>query len=465
LVTQVPALIVSTSAGIVVSRAAAESNLGVDIGRQLFSHHKPLAIVGVTLAVVAFVPGLPTIPFLMLGTAAGGLGYAVMKRKQAVRPAGPDETKVKEKKQEALEELAKVDRLELMIGYGLISMIDPAEGGDFLERVKGLRRQVAVDLGLVVPPIRIRDDVKLKPYEYEVRLKGARVTRGEVFPGQFLVIGTKDSLADLEGRETRDPAFGLPAKWISAQEKDRAEGLGLTVVEAAVAMGTHLSETIKGYASEILSRQDVSNILDELKRDHPAVVEEAVPQAVSLGTLHRVMQNLLREQIPIKDVLTVLETVSDYAQYTKDIDVLTEYVRAALQRTICNMCESDDGLIYAATADPRIEQMVADSIQMTKSGVTAVLEPGAAQRLVKAVEEVSKTMLANNHRPILITSPNVRLALKRLIETSLPRVVVISFSEITTDCEVHSVGMVKLHDEDQKVYSSQHSGSPESGTQ
>ncbi len=465
LVTQVPALIVSTSAGIVVSRAAAESNLGVDIGRQLFSRYKPLAIVGVTLAVVAFVPGLPTIPFLMLGTAAGGLGYAVMKRKQAARPAEPDETKVKEKKQEALEELAKVDRLELMIGYGLISMIDPAEGGDFLERVKGLRRQVAVDLGLVVPPIRIRDDVKLKPYEYEVRLKGARVTRGEVFPGQFLVIGTKDSLADLEGRETRDPAFGLPARWISAQEKDRAEGLGLTVVEAAVAMGTHLSETIKGYASEILSRQDVSNILDELKRDHPAVVEEAVPQAVSLGILHRVMQNLLREQIPIKDVLTVLETVSDYAQYTKDIDVLTEYVRAALQRTICNMCESDDGLIYAATADPRIEQMVADSIQMTKSGVTAVLEPGAAQRLVKAVEEVSKTMLANNHRPILITSPNVRLALKRLIETSLPRVVVISFSEITTDCEVHSVGMVKLHDEDQKVYSSQHSGSPESGTQ
>ncbi len=463
LVTQVPALIVSTSAGIVVSRAAADSNLGVDIGRQLFSGHKPLAIVGVTLAVLAFVPGLPTIPFLLLGTAAAGLGYAVMKRKQAARPAEPGEAKVKEKKQEALEDLAKVDRLELMIGYGLISMIDPTEGGDFLERVKGLRRQVAVDLGLVVPPIRIRDDVKLKPYEYEIRLKGARVTRGEVFPGQFLVIGTKDALADLEGRETRDPAFGLPARWVNAQEKERAEGLGLTVVEAAVAMGTHLSETIKGYASEILSRQDVSNILDELKRDHPAVVEEAVPQAVSLGTLHRVMQNLLREQIPIKDVLTVLETISDYAQHTKDIDVLTEYVRAALQRTICNMCESDDGLIYAATVDPRIEQMVADSIQMTKSGVTAVLEPGAAQRLIKAVEEVSKTMHANNHRPILITSPNVRLALKRLIESGLPRVVVISFSEITTDCEVHSVGMVKLHDEDQKVHSSQYSGSPESG--
>jgi flagellar biosynthesis protein FlhA len=460
LVTQVPALIVSTSAGIVVSRAAAESNLGMDIGHQLFSGHKPLAIVGITLAALAFVPGLPTVPFLLLGTAAGGLGYAVMKRKEAAEPAEPDEAQA-DKKQEALEDLAKVDRLELMIGYGLISMIDPAEGGDFLERVKGLRRQVAVDLGLVVPAIRIRDDVRLKPYEYEIRLKGARVTRGEVFPGQFLVIGTKDALTALDGRETRDPAFGLPAKWINGREKEHAEGLGLTVVEAAVALGTHLSETIKGYASEILSRQDVSNILDELKRDHPAVVEEAVPQAVNLGTLHRVMQNLLREQIPVKDVLTVLETVSDYAQHTKDIDVLTEYVRAALQRTICNMCESDDGLIYAATLEPRIEQMVADSIQMTKSGVTAVLEPGAAQRLIRAVEEVSRTMHANNHKPILITSPNVRLALKRLIETSLPRVVVISFSEITTDCEVHSVGMVRLHDEDQKVHSSEHSGGPE----
>jgi flagellar biosynthesis protein FlhA len=461
LVTQVPALIVSTSAGLVVSRAAAESNLGMDVGRQLFSGHKPLAIVGATLAVLAFVPGLPTIPFLILGTVSGGVGYAVMKRKEAARPAEPEEAMAKEKKHEALEELAKVDRLELMIGYGLISMVDPAEGGDFLERVKGLRRQIAIDLGLIVPPIRIRDDIKLKPYEYEIRLKGARVARGEAFPGQFMVIGTNDSLADLEGRETRDPAFGLPAKWLNSQEKDRAEGLGLTVIEAAVALGTHLSETVKAYASEILSRQDVSNLLEELKRDHAAVVEEAVPQAVSLGVIHRVMQNLLREQIPVKDVLTVLETVSDYAQHTKDIDVLTEYVRAALQRTICNMCESDDGLIYAATVDPRIEQTVAESIQMTKSGVTAVLQPGVVQRLIKAVEEVSRAMIANNHRPILIASPNVRLALKRLIESSLPRVVVISFSEITTDCEVHSVGMVKLNDEDQEVYSSQHSGGVE----
>jgi len=463
LVTQVPALIVSTSAGIVVSRAAAESNLGMDVGRQLFTAHKPLLIVGVTLVALAFVPGLPTIPFLILGIAGAGLGFVIARRKKTLKADAPGEAPVKEKKQEALEELAKVDRFEIMIGYGLISMIDPSEGGDFLERVKGLRRQIAVDMGLVVPSIRIRDDVKLKPYEYELRLKGARVSRGEVYPGQFLAIGTKDSLADLEGRETRDSAFGLPAKWVSVHEKERAEGMGLTVVEAAVALGTHLSETVKAHASEILSRQDVSNVLEELKRDNPAVVEEAVPQAVSLGTLHRVMQNLLREQIPIKDLLTVLETVADYAQHTKDIDILTEYVRAALQRTICNMCESDDGLIYAATVDPRIEQMVTESIQMTKSGVTAVLEPGAAQRLVKAVEEVSRSMLANNHRPILITSPNVRLALKRLIETALPAVVVISFSEITTDCEVHSVGMVRLNDENQKVHSGQYSGSAGSG--
>jgi flagellar biosynthesis protein FlhA len=460
LVTQVPALIVSTSAGIVVSRAAAQSNLGVDIGSQLLSGHKPLAIVGATLAAMAFVPGLPTIPFLLLGVVAGGIGYSVMKTKSGAVVEAPPDTEPSEQRPEALEDLARVDRLELVIGYGLISIVDPAEGGDFLERVKGLRRQLAIDLGLVVPAIRIRDDVRLKPYEYEIKLKGARVSKGEIYPGQYLVIGTKDMLDQVEGHETRDPAFGLLAKWVHPREKTKVEGLGLTVVEAAVALGTHLSESIKTYASEVLSRQDVQNILDELKKEQPAVVEEAVPQMVSLGTLHRVMQNLLREQVPVKDALTILETVSDYAQHTKDIDVLTEYVRTALQRTICNICESEDGLIYAATVDPKIEQMIADSIQMTRSGITAVLEPHSAQAVIKAVERVCKRILSSNHKPILVCSPNVRLALKRLIEGSLSRVAVISFGEISTDCEVHSVGMVKLDDEDQEVLSAEHSGGP-----
>jgi flagellar biosynthesis protein FlhA len=461
LVTQVPALVVSTSAGIVVSRAAAKSNLGVEIGSQLLAGHKPLAIVGATLAVMAFVPGLPTIPFLLLGVVAGGIGYSVMKNKTGTASPEPTETEPREQKQEALEDLAKVERLEVVIGYGLISVVDPAEGGDFLERVKGLRRQIAIDLGLVVPPIRIRDDIRLKPYEYEIKLKGARVGKGEVYPGQYLVIGIKDSLDQIEGQEARDPAFGLLAKWIHPQEKPKAEAMGLTVVEAPVALGTHVSECIKAFASDILSRQDVQNILDELKKENPAVVEDAVPQTVSLGTLHRVMQNLLREQIPVRDAVTILETVSDYSQHTKDIDVLTEYVRSALQRMICSICEGEDGLIYAATVDPKIEQLIADSIQMTRSGITAVLEPHIAQRVIKAVEHICKAMLTANHRPILICSPNVRLALKRLIEGSLPRVVVISFGEISTDCEVHSVGMVKLDDENQEVLSAKHSGSPE----
>jgi flagellar biosynthesis protein FlhA len=461
LVTQVPALIVSTSAGIVVSRAAAQSDLGAEIGSQLLSGHKPLAIVGATLALLALVPGLPTVPFLVLGGLAGGVAFSVLKTKRAEDKSESKEVEPKEKAQTALEDLIKVDRLEMVIGYGLISIVDPAEGGDFLERVKSLRRQVALDLGLVVPPVRIRDDVKLKPYEYEIKLKGARVARGEVFPGQFLVIGTNDALTEIEGHETRDPAFGLPAKWIHPQEKDKAEGLGLTVVEAAVALGTHLTETTKAYASEILSRQDVQNILDGLKKDHPAIVEEAVPKSVSLGVVHRVMQNLLKEHIPIKDIMTILETLSDYAEHTKDIDVLTEYVRTALQRTISNMCESSDGLIYAVTVDPRIEQMIADSIQMTRSGITSVLEPQVAQRLIRSIEKATKNMLANNHRPIIISSPNVRLALKRLIESSLPRVVVISFGEISTDCEVHSTGMVKFDDDDQEVLSGKHHGSTE----
>jgi flagellar biosynthesis protein FlhA len=463
LVTQLPALIVSASAGIVVSRAAAQSNLGQDIGGQLFSSHKPLAIVGGTLGLLAFVPGLPTLPLVILGGVAATVGYTRYRAGVAASEEPREETPREETRTEALEELVKVDRLEMSIGYGLIPIVDPGEGGDFLERVKGLRRQLAVDLGLVVPPIRIRDDVKLKPYEYEIKLKGARVSRGEAYPGQHLAIGVLDRLEEVEGRQTRDPAFGLPAKWISDGERGHAEGLGLTVVDASVALGTHLSETIKAYASEILSRQDVSNMIEEVKKDHPALVEEAIPQAVSLGTVHRVLQNLLREQIPVNDVVTVLETAADYAQHTKDIDVLTEYVRSALQRTICNIIEGADGVIYAATIDPRVEQTVADSVQMTRNGITAVMEPGVAQRVIRAVERITKLMLANSHRPIIICSPNIRLALKRLIESSLPRVMVISFGEISTDCEVHSVGMVSLNDEDQEVLSTEHSGSPESG--
>jgi len=262
--------------------------------------------------------------------------------------------------------------------------------------------------------------------------------------------------------ETRDPAFGLPAKWLSPREKEKAESLGLTVVEAAVALGTHLSEIIKTHAAEILSRQDVHNIIDSLKKDHAAVIEEAIPQNVSLGTVHRVMQNLLREGIPIKDSLTIIETLADYSQHTKDIDVLTEYVRASLQRTISSICESSDGIIYAATVDPKIEQLIGDSIQVTRNGIAAVLDPNTAQRIIAAIESVTKAMIAKDHKPIIICSANVRLALRRLIEGSLPGVTVISYAELSTGSEVHSVGMVRFDDQDKEVFSANNSGS--SGT-
>jgi flagellar biosynthesis protein FlhA len=443
----VPALIVSTSAGIVVSRAAAESHLGLDISRQLFSGHRPLAIVGGTLCVLAFVPGLPMIPFLLLAAVASGLGYTIHRGRKAaaMQDKAPEEPAAPAA--EVIEDLIKVDRLELVIGYGLISMIDPSEGGDFLERVNGIRRQIAVDLGIVVPRIRIRDDVRLKPYEYELKLKGARVARGEVYPGQFLAIGDAARLNELDGAEAVDPAFGLPAKWLDGEGRDRALGLGLTVVEAPVALGTHLSEIIRTHAGEILSRQDVKDVLDDIKKESPAAIEEAIPQVVSLGMVHRVMQNLLREQVPVRDVLTILETMTDYGHHTKDADVLTEYVRGALQRTICNICEDETGVIYAATLDPRVEQVVAESVQATKSGITAVLKPNVAQKIISAIEGVSRNMAAGSHRAIIICSPNVRLPLRRLIEHTLPRVMVISFGEISPDCEVHSIGMVKTNDE------------------
>ncbi len=448
LVTQVPALIVSVSAGIVVSRAAAESHLGADITRQLFSAHKPLAVVGGTLGVLAFVPGLPTFPFLMLAGIALLVGYTIYKQSKTTEAAEEAPAEAVTQATEVIEDLTRVDRLELVIGYGLISMIDPSEGGDFLDRVTGIRRQIATDLGIVVPRIRIRDDVRLKPYEYEIKIKGARMAKGETYPGQYLAIGDPAKLGEIEGAAVTDPAFGLPAKWVNEEGRDRAQGLGVTVVEAAVALGTHLSEVIRAYAGDILSRQDVRNALDAVKEDNPAVVEEAVPQAVSLGTVHRVMVNLLKEGVPVKDIVTILETLSDYGQHTKDTDVLTEYVRGALQRTICNLCESENGIIYAATLDPVLEQTIGESIQATKAGITAVLDPDVARRIVSAIESVTRKMVAESHRAVVICSPGVRLALRRLIEHTLPRVTVISFGEISPDCEVHSVGMVKINDED-----------------
>jgi flagellar biosynthesis protein FlhA len=444
LVSQIPALIISTSAGIVVSRSSAASNLGKDIGSELFSEKKPLLIVACTLGVLSLVPGIPTTPLLLL---SGGLlflarvGVPRIKGEETAAPPPPP------KKEEQPEEYLKVDRLEVAIGYGLIPLMDQDGGSDFLDRVLAMRRQLAGELGVIVPRIRVRDDIRLKPDEYEIRIKGSRAATGAIRMGHHLAIGAEDALSQIEGFETTEPAFGLKAKWITAAVKPRAEDRGLTVVGASVALATHLTEVVKSHAWELLSRQDVQSLLDELKKDTPAVVEEVVPQVVTLGTVHRVLQNLLKERVPIRDLSSILETLGDFAPQVKEVDVLTEYVRAGLSRVISDGSVGPNRQLHVISLDPAVEHTISQASLEGGQAWGTVLAPAETQQLMKKLEGMVKSILDRQQRPAVLCAPQVRLAVRRLTEASFPTVPVLSYHEIAPDVDVYSVGVLRLDDQ------------------
>lgn len=445
LVSQIPALIISTSAGLVVSRSAAASNLGAEIGGQLFSQRKPLMIVAGTLGVLALVPGIPTIPLLFLSgglVALARVGPAAQRRREEAAPPPPPP-----KREETPEECLKVDRLEVAIGYGLIPLMDAEGGSDFLDRAVAMRRQLAGEVGVIVPRIRVRDDIRLKPDEYEIRVKGGRVAGGEVKVGYHLAMGSEEALARIEGIETREPAFGLTAKWITGAVKPRAEDLGLTVVGASVVLATHLTEVIKAHAWEILSRQDVQSLVDELKKESPAVVEDIIPQAVSLGTVHRVLQNLLKERVSIRDLGTILEVLGDFASQVKEVDVLTEYVRAALSRAVCNSIVGPDRTLHIISLDPALEHAISQSTREGGKAWGTVLPPAETQQLLKRLEGMVKSVLEQQHRPALLCAPQVRLAVRRLTEASFSTLPVLSYHEISPDVDVYSVGVLTMGQE------------------
>jgi flagellar biosynthesis protein FlhA len=445
LVSQIPALIISTSAGIVVSRSSAASSLGADMGSELFSQRKPLVIVAGTLSVLALVPGIPTLPLVLL---AGGLFLlARFGVKAIVKDKDQDKAAPAPKREESPEEYLKIDRLEVAIGYGLIPLMDSDGGSDFLDRVIAMRRQLAGELGMVIPRIRVRDDIRLKPDQYEIRVKGSRVAVGTIRMGHHLAIGPEEKLDKIEGFDTREPAFGLKAKWIARGVKPRAEDLGLTVVGASVVLATHLTEVVKSHASEILSRQDVQSLLDELKKDMPAVVEDVIPQVVTLGTVHRVLQNLLKERVPIRDLATILEILGDFGPQVKEVDVLTEYVRSGLSRAISNGAASADRKLHVVSLDPALEHSIAQATREGGQGLGTALPPGDAQQLLKKLEGMVKSVLDQQHRPALLCSPQVRMTVRRLTEASFPTVPVLSYHEIAPDVDVYSVGVLSLEDE------------------
>lgn len=452
LVTQIPSLLVSTASGIIVTRSAATSNMGSDLTYQLTRQPRAIMVAAGVLFLFGLLPGMPTVTFMVLGACVGGVAYLSKEalRKKEEKKEQQEQKKLaqqEEKPSERTEDLLKVDTLGFEIGFGLIPMVDVKQGGDLLNRVSTIRKQLAGELGIIVPPVRIRDNVQLQPNQYQIKVKGITVASFELMPDHLLAINPGYVKDELDGFKTTDPAFGLKAVWIIPNLKDIAEAKGYTVVEPAAVAATHLTEVVRNSAGEILTRQDVQHLVDTLREDSPALVESVIPEMVPLGMLQKVLTNLLSEKIPVKDLATILETASDYAAVTKDTDVLTEYVRMSLKRQISELYRDKDGRINVFTIDPALEQQMSDSIQNTKQGLMLVLDPAITEKILEKVSKQADLMQSAGYQAVCICSPNIRLVLRRLVEASYPQLAVVSYNEILPNIELVSTGLVRLNND------------------
>jgi flagellar biosynthesis protein FlhA len=448
LVAQIPALIISTSAGIIVSRAASESSLGTDITRQLLQQPRPLFIASGVLVFFAIVPGLPTIPFLVLAGIAGYLGYQLNSAdKEQKREEIETEVKAAAVREpERIEDYLTVDPLELEIGYGLIPLVDNEQDGDLLNRITLIRKQQALSLGIIIPPIRIRDNIQLKPQQYVIKIRGNEVASGELHMGHFLALDPGTAKGKIQGIATKEPTYGLPAVWVPSNTKERAENMGYTVVEPAAVLATHLVEVLKSNAHKILSREDTKSLIENFKKQNATVVEELIPNLMTYGGVHKVLQKLLKEGVPIRDLGTILETLADYSTLTKETDILTEYVRYALSATITQKYQDADGKIYAMTIDPALEKVIGDETarQQGAKGAALALPPQILNQIYQQINQHVQDMQSQGRQPILLCSPTVRATLRRLVEPVLPQLAVISYGELLVNVEVESIGMLQV---------------------
>ena len=447
LVSQIPALTISTAAGIVVSRAASEDNMGTEFGRQFFEYPKAIYLAALTIFFFGLIPGLPHIPFITLSILIAGSVYLVKRKKEAVIVKEIEEKK-KEKTEigpEPVEHLLFIDPLEIEVGYGLISLVDREQGGELLDRVRSIRRQFALEMGLVIPPIHIRDNLQLNASEYQVILKGVKVASAELMVNHYLAMDSGDATRKIEGIETKEPVFGLSAFWIPDSKKEEAKLAGYTVVDNVTIMSTHLSEILRNHASELLGRQEIQNLLDNLSKSYPKVVEELVPNLLSLGNVQKVLQNLLDEQISVRDLLTIVETLADYAPVTKDPELLTEYVRHKLSRSIISPYIGKDGILKLITMGQDIEDVLLKGIQKTEHGSYLSIDPKLADPIITSIKMETEKAMAKNIQPILIASPSVRRHLKKMIEHFIPSLIVLSQSELLSDMKFKSIGEVSLN--------------------
>jgi flagellar biosynthesis protein FlhA len=450
LVSQIPSLIISTAAGVIVTRAASESNLGYDIISQLFSNPRVAWITAGVLLLLGMAPGMPVVPFFFLSAGMGATGFLVHSR-SITEAEVTDYEESEEPEKEDIEHYLRIDPVELEIGYNLIPLVDVEQNGDLLDRITQIRKQIALELGIIIPPIRIRDNIHLKPTEYQVLIKGNIVAKSELEPGYKLAINPGTAEEEVEGIETNEPSFGLPAVWVNRENEEKAELVGYTIVTPSAVLVTHLAETLKNNADLILSRQDVQKLMDNLKQDQPALVDELVPNVFTLGIIEKILRNLLTEKVSVRDLGTILETLSEYSATTKDLDILTEYARQALGRTIAAPYISNDGKIHALTVAPELEQLLTDAVTEVKKigaynsqGLAYVLSTEVLQKLLTALSKEVERVTQGGNQPIVVTVPNIRIYLRKLIEPVLKNLIVLSFAEIPPNVEIESLGMVRI---------------------
>jgi flagellar biosynthesis protein FlhA len=452
LVSQIPSFIIALAAGLIVTRSSSQNDLGSELTEQLTSRPVALGITAGFLGLMA-VTGLPALPLIGLGLGIGLLAFFMNRgEKQRVKATADAERREAQKDQgpPPVESLLKVDTLELEVGYGLVQMVDASQGGDLLDRISNIRRQLVVELGLIVPPVRIRDNMQLQPHEYHVKVRGNSIATGTAYPQQFLAMDSGIASGELVGERTKEPAFGLDAWWIEANQKGRAETLNYTVVDASSVVATHLTEVIKSHADELLTREETNHLIDQLREKSPKLVEEAIPAAVKVADVQKVLQSLLRERVPVRDMETIVETLADWSSRTKDMDVLTEYVRNALRRTICTQYVEQDpetgaSRLFCITLSPELEDMINGYIERSSAGTTMSMPPMVANRITTAVLQEMQKLIAAGHHPLVLASPQVRASVRQLLEPHLSNVAVLGYNEVSKGIEVESMGLVQLN--------------------
>ncbi len=445
LAAQIPAFLVSVATGLLVSRTASDHNLGTDIVQQMTSSPKILWFATGILAFFMFTP-VPKVPLFLLMCGMGALAYVMTGALKISQQKASEEKKQDErerlKKPESVAELLQMDQMELEVGYGLIPLIDPEQGGDLIDRVTTIRWQLALDLGIIVPPIRIRDNIQLRPNGYSIKIRGLKVGKGELKVDKFLAMGQGNQAESIKGEPTKDPVFGVTAYWIDASEREKAEAQGYTVADSLSIVATHVTALIRENACDLLGRQEVQTLVETLKQNYPAVVNELIPAVLSLGELQKVLHCLLAEGVSIRDLLTILETLADWAPRTKDIIFLSEKVRQSLARHINQQYQSEDGFLSVITIDPQLEERIAASIKTGSEGEQLILEPDLSQRILASIQEIVRSTA--KQRPVILCTSRIRRHVKILLLRILPTIGVISYNEIGSDAQVRAVGTVAI---------------------